>query len=234
VTRSLSIRLLSEVAGTGLLVGIGTGAVVATIGFGPDRFPVLAIAWFFAVTIPVVAFASISGAHLNPVVSLALVADRRLPAGELPGHVGAQVAGAFAGSGAVAALVGTGAHLGATIPSANEPVPIFGAEFAFTFLLVLTVLGLVRWGAGTGRWRLAWPGLAVAVSTLRIGPFTGSSLNPARSLAPAVLSGSYLDLWVYFLAAPLAALAAVGAARLLERSFRGSPPTVEQGRGTTR
>ncbi|MCI4321162.1 MAG: aquaporin, partial [Thermoplasmata archaeon] len=90
-------------------------------------------------------------------------------------------------------------------------------EFAFTFLLLASVLALVRFGAGRVRWRLTWPGLAVAASTYLIGPWTGSSLNPARTLAPAVLSGVYTDLWVYFVAPPVAALVAVGFVRWWDR-----------------
>jgi aquaporin NIP len=190
VNHPLASRLLSEFAGTGILVGLGTGAVVASVGMGAERFPLLAVAWFVAVTIPVVLFAGISGAHLNPVVSLALAADRRLPAREVPPHLVAQVAGAFAGSAVVEIVLGPGGHLGATIPASNDVLRIFGDEFAFTFVLA---------------------------STYVIGPFTGSSLNPARSLAPAVLSGTYTDLWVYFLAAPLAALAAVAVVRAVTR-----------------
>jgi glycerol uptake facilitator-like aquaporin len=213
VSHPLAHRLAAEAAGTALLVGIGTGAVVATTGVGADRFPLLALAWFFAVTIPVLLFASVSGAHLNPVVTLALWLDRRLPRREVPSHFAAQLAGAFGGSATVELLLGTGSHLGSTVPAAIPLAEIFGAEFLLTFALVVTVLALVRAGAGRGRWRLLWPGLVVAASTYLIGPLTGSSLNPTRSLAPAVLSGTYHDLWVYFLATPLASLAAVAAVR---------------------
>jgi glycerol uptake facilitator-like aquaporin len=222
VTPSLGKRLLSEALGTALLVGIGTGAVVATSATGSTRFVLLAVAWFLAVTIPVALFAGISGAHLNPVVSLALAADRRVGVPELAPHIGAQVVGALAGSAAVALTLGTGSHLGATIPSTTNLPTVFLDEFAFTFVLVVSVLLLVRLGAGARRWRLTWPGLVVGVSTYVIGPVTGSSLNPARTLAPAVLSSSYADIWVYFLATPLAALAAVATVRALEHSRRNS------------
>ena len=88
---------------------------------------------------------------------------------------------------------------------------------------MVSVLELVRGGVGRGRWRLLWPGTVVAASTYLIGPFTGSSLNPARSLAPAVLSGAYTDLWVYFLATTVGGLTAVTAVRILERLRRGRP-----------
>ncbi|MCI4324715.1 MAG: aquaporin family protein [Thermoplasmata archaeon] len=216
MTPGLGTRLLSETLGTALLVGIGTGAVVASAGTGSSRFLLLAVAWFLAVSVPVALFAGISGAHLNPVVTLALVADRRVPVGELPPHVVAQVVGAFLGSATVALALGTGSHLGATVPSTSVVEWIFLDEFGFTFVLVASVLLLVRAGPGRWRWRLTWPGLVVAVSTYLIGPITGSSLNPARSLAPAVLSSTYTDLWVYFVAALFAALLAVAVVGLLD------------------
>jgi MIP family channel proteins len=217
VNRPLVHRLAAEALGTALLVGTGTAAIVATSSVGDGRFLWLAVAWFVAVSVPVFLFSSVSGAHLNPVVTLALAVDRRVPTSEVPSHVAAQFAGAFLGSGAVLAAFGPAHGLGATVPTAGDVVRALALEFLFTFVLVAAVLILVRRGAGPGRWRLLWPGAMVAVSTYVIGPWTGSSLNPARTLAPAVLSGTYSDLWVYFVAPPLGALAAAGAVRLAER-----------------
>ena len=217
MTEPLAKRLLAEAVGTALLVGIGTGAIVATSSVVDGRFLILAAAWFFAVTIPVALFASISGAHLNPVVTLALLADRRIPAAEIGPHIAAQVVGAFLGSATVLATFGSSRGLGATVPTGGDVVRALPLEFAFTALLVGTVLALVRWGAGRVRWRLTWPGLVVAASTYLIGPWTGSSLNPARTIAPAVLSGVYTDIWLYLVAPPLAALVAVGLARVADR-----------------
>jgi glycerol uptake facilitator-like aquaporin len=223
VTPRLLPRLLAELAGTALLVAIGTGAIVATGGVGPGRYVVLAVAWFVAVTVPVFAFASVSGSEINPFVSLALAFDRRRPWAELAPYAATQLAGAFLGSAVVGAAFGSFAHLGATVPVDGNLLRTFLAEFAFTFALVATVLLLVRVGVGRFRWRLLWPGAVVAVSTYVIGPWTGSSLNPARSIAPAVLSGTYTDLWVYLLATPLAAVAAVLVGRAAERPLSRHP-----------
>jgi len=225
VTRALGVRLAAEAAGTALLVGIGTGAIVASVGLGPERFVVLSIAWFLAVTIPVLLFAGVSGAHLNPLVSLALAGDRRIPWGEVLPHVIAQVAGAFLGSGAVAIFLGTGAHLGATVPSSDDIVRLTIDEGTFTFALIMSVLALVRAGPGGWRWHLLWPGAVVGVSTYLIGPMTGSYLNPARSLAPAVLSGTYPELGFYFLATTAGALLALGAVTAWERFGSDHRPT---------
>jgi aquaporin Z len=172
------------------------------------RMWLLPLAWFVAVTAPILLFASTSGAHLNPVVTLALAIRRRIRPSHAAAYAATQFAGGFVGSAAVLVGAGTADHLGATYPSGSLPWD-FAGETAFTFLLVLSVLFIVERGTGRGRWRLLLPGAVVGVSTFVIGPWTRSSLNPARTLAPAVLTGLVGDLWLYFLSAPLGALLAV-------------------------
>lgn len=207
----LLVRCAAELVGTALLVGVGTGSIVEGTNVGGVTPGVLAVAWFVAVAIPVLAFAALSGAHINPVVTLALVSLRRFPLREAGPYVLSQVAGAFAGSLAVLAVVGGAARLGATIPRGGDVGRTFVLEVAFTALLILTVLYLTDPGRRVTRWELLLPALAVGVSTYLIGPWTGSSLNPARTLAPGVLSGSYEDMWVYMLSAPVGALLMAGA-----------------------
>jgi glycerol uptake facilitator-like aquaporin len=208
VNRPLSRRVLAEAAGTAILVGIGTGAMVATSGLTSLRIWLLPWAWFAAVTIPVGLFASVSGAHLNPAVSLAVALRGKLPAGEAVAYTLAQFSGAFAGSGLVLLTLGPADHLGATFPVAGV-LPAFLGEVALTFLLILVVLFLVDHGPGRSRWRLLLPGAVVALSTYVIGPWSRSSLNPARTLAPAVLSMTFNDLWLYFAAPASGALLAL-------------------------
>jgi len=207
LSRPLWWRSLAEAGGTALLVGIGTGTIVA--GSGTPGFPqwALALAWFSAVALPILLFVSVSGAHLNPAVSLALASSGRIAWREVPAYWAGQFAGAFLGSTAVLILVGSAAHLGATVPTGGNLPRAFLSEAGFTALLVAAVFYLADAGQGTGRWRLFLPPAAVGLSTYVIGPWTGSSLNPARTIAPAILSGTYTDLWVYLVAVPLAALA---------------------------
>jgi aquaporin NIP len=222
VTSPLVRRLLAESAGTAALVGIGTGAIVLAARYGGGPQWELAIAWFAAVLVPIVLFVRVSGAHLNPAVTLALAASGRVAWKETPVYVVGQFAGAFVGSAAVALLVGRGADLGSTLPSTGL-VLAFVAEASFTAALVAAVFCLADLGEGRRRWRLLLPPLVVGVSTYVIGPLTDSSLNPARSIAPAVLSGTYTGLWVYLIATPFAALlvAAVWRPRSVDRQDRG-------------
>jgi glycerol uptake facilitator-like aquaporin len=203
---SPAVRFLAEGAGTALLVGIGTGAIVlfGRIGGAPPGG--LAVAWFFAVCLPVGLFVRISGAHLNPAVSLGLAVSGRVAWAEVPVYLLGQFTGAFLGTTVVAISLGAGAHLGSTVPSTGA-VPAFVGEAGFTAALVSAVFYLADRGEGSRRWRLTLPPFVVGVSTYVIGPLTGSSLNPARTIAPAVLSGTYTDLWIYLTAVPLGALA---------------------------
>jgi glycerol uptake facilitator-like aquaporin len=216
-------RAAGEAAGTALLVGIGTGAIVGAYRVGGIPQWAMAGAWFFAVLIPIVLFLRLSGAHLNPVVTLALAASGRIAWREVPPYVLGQVGGAFVASTFVLGTLGNFAELGATVPAQGDVLRAFPGELAFTATLVAAVFVLSDFGVGRGRWRILLPPAAVGLSTYVIGPWTGSSLNPARTLAPAILSATYTDLWVYLTAVPLGALlaAALWKPRAVDRLDRG-------------
>lgn len=213
MTPSRVQRAASEIAGTALLVGIGTGAIVAADRWGNVPTWGLPVAWFLAVLVPIALFVDLSGAHLNPAVTLALAMSRRAGWSDVPLYAASQLAGAFAASLTIRALLGGGSRLGATVPGA-EPLPLgFAGEAVFTALLVGTVFLLADRGFGRGRWRLLLPPAVVGLSTYVIGPWTGSSLNPARTLAPAVVSGTYTDLGLYLVVVPAAAVVVAFLAR---------------------
>jgi aquaporin Z len=221
VNPSLARRSLAEAVGTAILVGLGTGAIVAGARAGGAGVTALSVAWFAAVALPVLLFARVSGAHLNPAVTLAMVLARRLPRAEGFAYVLAQVVGAFAGSAGVAVSLGTFAHLGANLPRPGTLPLVLLLEFAFTSALVVSVLYLTRPGPRPTRWELLLPAAVVAVATFVLATEVGTcSLNPARSLAPAVLSGDLSDLWAYLLVTPAAAIAPA----LLVRVRAGAAP----------
>lgn len=216
-------RAAAETAGTALLVGIGTGSIVLGVRLGGIPLWFTAVAWFSAVLIPIVLFIRLSGSHLNPAVTLALAVSGRIAWREVPYYVLGQVCGAFAGSACVYAAFGNVAHLGATVLIEGGILRDFPAELVCTGALVAAVFVLSDFGEGRGRWRVLLPPTVVALATYVIGPWTGSSLNPARTLAPAVLSGTYADLWVYLTAVPLGALvvAVLWRPRSVDRLDRG-------------
>ena len=231
MTRGTLSRIAAEAAGTALLVGIGTGSIVGAARVGGAPQWELALAWFLAVLVPIFLFIGVSGAHLNPAVTLALAVSGRISWGEVPPYWAGQFVGAFVGSLTVLATLGDSAHLGATVPRTGDAGPTFLLELVFTAALVTAVFLLADQGEGRWRWRLALLPAVVGLSTLLIGPITGSSLNPARSLAPAVLSGTYTDLWIYFLAVPVGAVcvALLWRPRAVDRLDRG-PGRVEGSR----
>lgn len=215
--RSLGLRCLVEVAATAVLVGVGTGAIVAARGDSPQW--TLAVAWFVAVALPVVVFARWSGAHMNPAVTFALALSRRFPPREVLPYASAQVGGAFGGSFGVWAVLGDGIHLGATVPRGGDLLVILPLEVPFTAVLVLTVLYLTSPGRVVTPPKLLLPAVAVGVATFLIGPETGCSLNPARTLAPGALAGVYTGMPLYFVAAFLGAGLAVALSHAAARVF---------------
>jgi MIP family channel proteins len=221
-------RVGAEAAGTALLVGIGTGAIVGFARTGNSPLWALTAAWFLAVLVPIVLFIRISGAHLNPAVTVALAASGRIDWREAPPYILGQLAGALVGSGFVLGVFGQVDRLGATVPAQGNVLRAFPSEFAFAAALVLAVFALSDFGEGRFGWRRFLPPMVVAFATYFIGPWTGSSLNPARTLAPAILSGTYTDLWVYLVAVPVGGLlvAAVWRPRSVDRLDRG-PGRVE-------
>ena len=224
MTPSRFARAAAELLGTALLVGIGTGAVVAAVRHGGISWGPMAFAWALAVLVPVVAFVRVSGAHLNPAVTVALATSGRIAWGEVPLYLTSQVAGAFVGSAGVLALLGNAAHLGANVPAAGDVPRAFVGELGFTACLVGSVFVLADRGDGRGHWRLLLPPAVVGIATYVLGPWTGTcSLNPARAIAPAVLSGTFTDVWVYLTAVPAGALlvAACWRPRSVDREDRG-------------
>ena len=216
MSRSLALRALDELLGTCFLVGVGTGAIVAAARAGLQSPLALAAAWAFAVAVPVLLLADRSGAHLNPAVTLCLWRAGRFPGREVVAYVVAQIAGAFAASLTVLALGGQVASLGATVPRGGDLWIILPLEIPFTVALLAVVLFLTEPGRTPRTVELLLPAAVVGASTYVIGPWTGSSLNPARSLAPAVLSGTTTGLLLYFLAATLSIGLAVAGRRAVD------------------
>lgn len=146
-----------------------------------------------------------SGAHLNPAVTFAFWCRRHLHAHDLAGYVISQCAGAIAGAVAVKELWGrraTSVQDGATLPAPHvAALEAAGIEALMTGLLVATIFAMVS-SPRTARWTPLAVIVAVAVLVWQGAPYTGTSLNPARSLGPAVVSGIFDNFWVY-LAGPL-------------------------------
>lgn len=206
----------AELAGTFLLVLAATGSIVADAEFGLGLGVVFAAAApMAALIIGVRLFSKISLAQFNPAVTLGLVAAGHLPYRLVPYCIAAQMIGAFAASLAVMVLIGTQAGIGANIPGeAAEPPVYFVVEVLATAMLMAVILAVVRTGGLRGFGGLAIGGI-VAFDILLFSAISGASMNPARALAPAVLSGSLEHMWLYWSATFAGAGVAAAAARAI-------------------
>lgn len=206
-------RLLAEAIGTACLVFAGTGAIVVDHATGGAVTPLgIALAFGLVVMAMIEVFGDISGAHLNPAVTLGFACARRFPLRDVPGYILAQVAGAFAASALLAALFPASPTLGATLP-AGAAMQSFVLEVVLAFVLMLVILAVSSGPRERGLAAGLAVGGTVALCAIFAGPISGASMNPARSLAPAVLSGSLQHLWIYLVAPPLGAVLAVACAR---------------------
>jgi aquaporin NIP len=198
-------RLLgAEALGTFALVLFGCGAIMVDAKGGELGLVGISIAFGLVVMAMVLAFADVSGAHINPAVTLALAARRRFPLAAVPGYWGAQAAGAIAAAIVLRSSLGEAANLGATMPSGSD-AQSFAWEVVMTATLLVVILGATHERASIGTAAFAIGG-TIALASLVGGPISGASLNPARSLGPALVSGELDALWIYLIAPLLGGL----------------------------
>jgi len=208
-------RCVAELTGTFVLVFIGAGACIAHHGHPDDITHVgVALAFGGAVACMVYALGHVSGAHINPAVTVALVATRQFPLRRVLPYMAAQCLGAFLASAAHLVTFGSeaaaAAQFGATFPVGTSQAGAFAFEFILTFILMLVIMAVAtdaRVPRGVGGLAI---GAAVCVDCLAAGKCCGASMNPARSLAPAVFAGGQAleHLWLYLCAPTLGAVAA--------------------------
>ncbi|MEP7088067.1 MAG: aquaporin, partial [Gemmatimonadota bacterium] len=212
---SLGRRAHAEAVGTFLLVLVGPGAVMVNgATHGAVTNPGIALAFAFVVTAVILEFGHLSGAHINPAVTIAFVTVRRFPLREAPVYVAAQCAGAIAASEILESILGPAGNFGVTTPAYGLGIgagTAFLLEWLMSFALMLVIIAAATDARVAHGFAAAAIGLTVGVCALVGGPLTGASMNPARSLGPAVASGDWVAHWVYWIA-PLSAM--IVAARL--------------------
>jgi MIP family channel proteins len=213
----LARRAAAEGFGVFALVFAGCGAIV-TEAEHAGSLGTVGIALVFGLVVMAMVYATghLSGAHLNPAVTLAFVLTRHFPRTEATAYVAAQLAGALAAAGLLAAIW-------PSQPAAlGTPLPTIGSGSAFVYEAVLSAFLMFVIMAVATDTRAVGAGAAIAIGgtvgldALFGGPITGASMNPARSLGPALVSGELHDLWIY-LAAPILGAAAGALAYQLVR-----------------
>ena len=225
---SLAGAALAELIGTFMLLFFGVGAVSAVVTSGSldeiTQLVIIALGFGFGILAAIYAFGHVSGAHLNPAVTLSFLVTRRTPASAAAAYVVAQLIGATLGVLAVQAV------FAAATEGVTSPGPGIGAgqallaEFILGFVLVTVVHGTAVDDRSEGPSAGLAIGLVIAAGHLALIPVTGSSFNPARSFGSALVAGDFGDLWIYVVG-PIAG--GIVAALLYERLFRRvRPPEV--------
>ena len=208
-------KYAAEFIGTFALVFAGTGAIVIDdVTGGTVSHVGVALTFGLIVLAMIYAIGDVSGAHLNPAVTLAFFAARRFPGSSIAPYIGCQLAGAGLASVTLRLLFEDHPTLGATIPVGSD-LRSFVLEFILTFLLMFVILCVSTGAKEKGITAGIAVGAVIALEALFAGPICGASMNPARSLAPAVVAGLYSSLWLYLVAPICGAVAAVFAFRLV-------------------
>jgi aquaporin Z len=194
-------RFAAEVIGTFIVVVLATGSVVIDAKFESKLgLPFIAFAPFVGVAIGVYLFGKISMAHFNPAVMLGFLITRHITKLQLLQYFTAEITGALLASLFVMYLIGTDASLGANTPDYSYPLPlVFGIEVLATALL-MAVICLVVYTKGLRGFGGLVIGGMVGLDIFFLAFVSGASMNPARSLAPALLSGVLGNLWLYWTA----------------------------------
>lgn len=211
-------KLAAEFIGTFALVFAGTGAMVIdeTTG-GVVTHVGVALTFGLIVLAMVHTVGDISGAHLNPAVSLGFLAARRFPLRQAIPYIASQCGGALAASGALHLLFPQNEKLGTTVP-AGSATQSFVLELILTAILMFVILGVSTGPAEKGITAGIVVGAVVGLEAMFAGPICGASMNPARSLGPAMISGHFQHLWIYFLAPATGACIAVVGCRCVREA----------------
>jgi aquaporin Z len=200
-------RYVAESIATFFLIFCGTGAMVINTETGVITHTGVSAAWGLIVMIMIFTFGRISGAHMNPAVTVSLALVKLHPSREIVPYLFAQLIGAFAASLSLQQLFPDNELLGASLPQGSE-MQSFILEFILTFMLMIVILMTSQGRKFEQYFAPVVIGATIGLEALYAGPISNASMNPFRSLAPAVVSGHIEHLWLYLISTTLGALAA--------------------------
>jgi len=209
-------KWLAEFIGTFALVFCGTGAIIVNeIIPGSVTHVGIAITFGLIVMAMIYALGEKSGAHLNPAVSIAFAVNGNFALKELVPYIISQLTGAFAASGVLKLIFPSSVLLGATIPSGSN-MQSFILEFICSFFLMLVIINVAKGSKEQGLFAGIAIGSVVLLEAMFAGPICGASMNPARSLAPAFVSGEIKQVWIYITAPILGTISGIAIYKLIK------------------
>jgi aquaporin NIP len=209
-------RALAEAIGTFALVFAGCGAIMVDATTAALGHVGVAISFGLVIMVMIYALGHVSGAHFNPAVTLAFALGRHFPWNRVAVYWAAQLAGALLAALVLRESLGDVAHVGATVPSGTD-AQAFLWEAVLTFFLMLVIAAVATDTRAVGEAAAIAIGGTVGLDAMFGGPITGASMNPARSLGPAIAADDFTAIWVYLTAPLLGAAVAV----MVYRALRG-------------
>uniref|UniRef100_A0A1J3ESD5 Aquaporin NIP3-1 n=2 Tax=Noccaea caerulescens TaxID=107243 RepID=A0A1J3ESD5_NOCCA len=207
-------KLIGEFVGTFTMIFAGCSAIVVNETYGkPVTLPGIALVWGLTVTVMIYSIGHVSGAHFNPAVSIAFASSRKFPFKQVPGYIAVQVLASTLAAEAIRLVF----HLNDNVCSlkgdvyvgtspSNSNTTSFIMEFIATFNLMFVISAVATDKRATGSFAGVAIGATVVLDILFSGPISGASMNPARSLGPALVWGCYKDLWLYIISPVIGAL----------------------------
>lgn len=209
-------RYFAEFIGTFALVFCGTGAIIINQeSAGSIGHVGIAFTFGLIVMVMIYSVGTVSGAHLNPAVTIAFTIARKFKLKDLVPYIVSQLIGAFGASLLLLFLFPSNEQLGSTVP-AGSAMQSFILEIILTFFLMLVIIQVSSGSKEQGMFAGLAIGSTVLLEAMFAGPICGASMNPARSISPAIVSGDLQHLWIYLLAPVIGALMAIPAANIMK------------------
>ena len=217
-------KYIAELIGTFALVFFGTGAIVINQETsGVISHVGIAIIFGLTVMVMIYALGSVSGAHLNPAVTIAFAGAKRFPAAQVLPYIASQALGGLLASLTLKLLFAENEFLGATLPRGTV-LQSFVLEVILTFFLMFVIIHVATGSKEQGMFAGLAIGSTVLLEAMFAGPVCGASMNPIRSMSPAVVSGHVEHLWIYLTAPVLGAVMAILVWRVLKENPGGHAP----------
>ncbi|KAJ8761224.1 hypothetical protein K2173_001280 [Erythroxylum novogranatense] len=201
-------KLIAELFGTYFLIFAGCSSVTVNQNFDKVvTLPGISMVWGLAVMVLVYSVGHISGAHFNPAVTLAFATCKRFPWKQVPAYIACQVGGSTLAAGTIRLLfTGDQNKFTGTMPAGSD-IQSFVVEFIITFYLMFVVSGVATDNRAIGELAGLAVGATVLLNVMFAGPISGASMNPARSLGPAIVWHKYKGIWIYLVSPTIGAQA---------------------------
>ncbi|XP_075633112.1 putative aquaporin NIP-type [Castanea sativa] len=202
-TVQLIQKVIAEVIGTYMLIFAGCGSVVVNKLYGSVTFPGICVVWGLIVMVLIYSLGHISGAHFNPAVTITHSIFRRFPLKQVPLYILAQVIGSILASATLCGIftVHKDEFFG-TVPTGSNAQSLV-IEIIISFLLMFVICGVATDNRAIGELAGLAVGMTILLNVFVAGPVSGASMNPARSLGPAVIVHVYKGLWIYIIGPPI-------------------------------